>query len=164
MPYENVQIGGLKVPVLSWTGHDFKYDEQNMIRNVSRLPCVFKHVSIMADGHLGSGSMVGSVIATKDAVCPSFVGVDIGCGMMALKTQFKSGKLDRKLPKLFEAIEKNIPVGFNEYGMSDTETRDWNGFARFNQLHSGVQDRKVKAMNQLGTLGGGKLPRTVVMQ
>jgi tRNA-splicing ligase RtcB len=155
MPYKEVQIGGLGVPVLSWTGHEFSWEEQNMLRNVSKLPCVYKHVSLMADGHLGSGSMVGSVIATKDAVIPATVGVDIGCGMMAVKTQFKSGKLDRKLPKLFEQIEKNIPVGFNEYGMDDTETRNWSGFDRFNQLHEGVQDRKAKAMNQLGTLGGG---------
>ena len=68
-----------------------------MLRNVSRLPCLYKHVALMPDAHLGKGSMVGSVIATKDAVIPATVGVDIGCGMMAVKTPFKSGILDRKL-------------------------------------------------------------------
>jgi tRNA-splicing ligase RtcB len=155
MPFEELKIGGLKVPVLSWAGQDFSYEEQNMARNVSKLPCVFKHIALMPDMHLGKGSLVGSVIATKDAVIPATVGVDIGCGMMALKTQFKEGKLDRKLEKLFAGIEENIPVGFSEYGMDDLERRDWDGFALFDQLHAGVQDRKVKAMNQMGTLGGG---------
>src|SRR6185369_16986334 len=63
----------------------FSIEEQNMVRNVSRLPCLFKHVALMPDAHLGKGSMVGSVVATKEAVIPATVGVDIGCGMMAVK-------------------------------------------------------------------------------
>jgi len=62
--------------------HEFSIEEQSMLRNVSRLPCLFKHVALMPDAHLGKGSMVGSVIATKEAVIPATVGVDIGCGMM----------------------------------------------------------------------------------
>ena len=59
-----------------------------MLRNVARLPCLFKHAALISDAHLGIGSMVGSV---KEAVIPATVGVDIGCGMMAVKTPFKSG-------------------------------------------------------------------------
>src|SRR5262245_26652207 len=126
-----------------------------MLRDVSRLPCLFKHVALMPDAHLGKGSMVGSVIATKDAVIPATVGVDIGCGMMAVKTPFKSGILDGKLKELRLVIEEAIPVGFHDYRDPVTESDDWNGWGRFAELHKGVQDRKAKAMKQLGTLGGG---------
>jgi tRNA-splicing ligase RtcB len=126
-----------------------------MLRNVSRLPCLFKHVALMPDAHLGKGSMVGSVIATKSAVIPATVGVDIGCGMMAVKTPFKSGILDGKLKELRLKIEEAIPVGFNAYGESVDESSNWDGWKDFNELHIGVHDRKAKAMRQLGTLGGG---------
>src|SRR5881409_3199000 len=97
MPYNKLNISGGTTDVLSWVTHSLSSDEMDMLRNVSRLPCLFKHVALMPDAHLGKGSMVGSVIATKDAVIPATVGVDIGCGMMAVKTPFKSGILDRKL-------------------------------------------------------------------
>ena len=100
MPYEKLQIGGAQHDVLSWANHQFSIEEQSMLRNVSRLPCLFKHVALMPDAHLGKGSMVGSVVATKEAVIPATVGVDIGCGMMAVKTPFKSGILDGKLKEL----------------------------------------------------------------
>jgi len=83
MPYEKLQLGGAQKEILSWANHEFSIDEQSMLRNVSRLPCLFKHVALMPDAHLGKGSMVGSVVATKEAVIPATVGVDIGCGMMA---------------------------------------------------------------------------------
>jgi tRNA-splicing ligase RtcB len=99
--------------------------------------------------------MVGSVIATKDAVIPATVGVDIGCGMMSVKTPFKSGVLDGKLKDLRLAIEEAIPVGFNAYKESVDESSDWDGWKDFSDLHRGVHDRQAKAMKQLGTLGGG---------
>jgi tRNA-splicing ligase RtcB len=99
--------------------------------------------------------MVGSVIATKDAVIPATVGVDIGCGMMAVKTPFKSGILDRKRPEFRHEIERAIPVGFNDYKEPVDESNEWDGWSEFDRLHKGVQDRKRKAMKQLGTLGGG---------
>ncbi|HEY0459223.1 MAG TPA: RtcB family protein [Pyrinomonadaceae bacterium] len=79
MPYNKLNISGAKADVLAWVHHDLSLDEQNMLRNVSRLPCLYKHVALMPDAHLGIGSMVGSVVATKDAVIPATVGVDIGC-------------------------------------------------------------------------------------
>jgi tRNA-splicing ligase RtcB len=126
-----------------------------MLRNVSRLPCLFKHVALMPDAHLGKGSMVGSVVATKEAVIPATVGVDIGCGMMAVKTPFKSVILEGKLKELRLAIEEAIPVGFSAYQESVDESLSWEGWHDFNELHKGVHDRKKKAMTQLGTLGGG---------
>ena len=155
MPYEKLVIGGAHSEVLSWPNHEFSFEEQSMLRNVSRLPCLFKHVALMPDAHLGKGSMVGSVVATKEAVIPATVGVDIGCGMMAVKTPFKSGILDGKLKELRLAIEEAIPVGFHDYRDPVTESDDWRGWENFAELHKGVQDRKAKAMKQLGTLGGG---------
>ena len=79
MPYNKLNISGAKADVFAWVNHDLSLDEQNMLRNVSRLPCLYKHVALMPDAHLGIGSMVGSVVATKEAVIPATVGVDIGC-------------------------------------------------------------------------------------
>jgi len=155
MPYNKLNISGAQADVLSWVSHGLTLDEENMLRNVSRLPCIYKHVALMPDAHLGKGSMVGSVIATKDAVIPATVGVDIGCGMMAVKTPFKSGILDRKRPEFRHEIERAIPVGFNDYKEPTDESNEWAGWAEFDQLHQGVQERKRKAMKQLGTLGGG---------
>ena len=155
MPYEKLPIGGARADVLSWAGHAFSIEEQAMLRNVSRLPCLFKHVALMPDAHLGKGSMVGSVVATKEAVIPATVGVDIGCGMMAVKTPFRSGILDGKLKDLRLKIEEEIPVGFNAYKESVDEASNWDGWKNFGELHRGVLDRKQKAMSQLGTLGGG---------
>ena len=155
MPYEKLQIGGAEHEILSWANHQFSLEEQSMLRNVSRLPCLFKHVALMPDAHLGKGSMVGSVVATKEAVIPATVGVDIGCGMMAVKTPFKSGILDGKLKELRLKIEEAIPTGFAQYNESVDESSYWEGWNQFDELHAGVRDRKAKAMRQLGTLGGG---------
>jgi tRNA-splicing ligase RtcB len=155
MTYNRLKISGAKLDVLSWVTHGLSFEEENMLRNVSRLPCLYKHVALMPDAHLGKGSMVGSVIATKDAVIPATVGVDIGCGMMAVKTPFKSGILDRKMAEFRHEIERAIPTGFNAYKESVDEASYWEGWDAFDELHKGVQDRKRKAMVQLGTLGGG---------
>src|SRR6201988_472533 len=155
MPYEKLQLGGAQKDILSWANHEFSIEEQSMLRSVSRLPCLFKHVALMPDAHLGKGSMVGSVVATKEAVIPATVGVDIGCGMMAVKTPFKSGILDGKLKDLRLAIEEAIPVGFNAHKESVDESSYWEGWTEFSNLHERVRDRKAKAVKQLGTLGGG---------
>src|SRR5215831_449568 len=155
MPYEKLPIAGAQHEIFSWANHEFSIEEQAMLRNVSRLPFLFKHVALMPDAHLGIGSMVGSVIATKEAVIPATVGVDIGCGMMAVKAPFKSDILEGKLKELRLAIEKAIPVGFNDYRDPVTESDHWNGWEDFAELHKGVHDRKAKAMKELGTLGGG---------
>jgi tRNA-splicing ligase RtcB len=155
MPHNKLNISGANADILSWVNHSLSTDEHNMLRNVSRLPCLYKHVALMPDAHLGIGSMVGSVIATKDAVIPATVGVDIGCGMAAIKTPFKSSILEGKLKDLRHQIERTIPVGFNEHKAPVEESLAWEGWKTFDKLHRGVQHRKDKAMKQLGTLGGG---------
>jgi tRNA-splicing ligase RtcB len=155
MSYKRLNIFGAQAEILSWVSHELSEEEKAMLRNVSRLPCVFKHIALMPDAHLGIGSMVGSVIATKKAVIPAAVGVDIGCGMAAVKTPFKSVVLEGKLKKLREGIENVIPVGFDEHKRPQKEAEEWEGWKDFKKLHKGVQDRLDKAMKQLGTLGGG---------
>jgi tRNA-splicing ligase RtcB len=155
MPYNRLNINGARAEVLSWANHDLSGDEHAMLRNVSQLPILFKHVALMPDAHLGIGSMVGSVIATKEAVIPATVGVDIGCGMMAVKTPFRSWVLDRKLKDLRNEIERAIPVGFKENRDANLEAASWEGWAEFPALHEKVQERFSKARKQLGTLGGG---------
>jgi len=78
MPYEKLEIS-TNSPVLSWANHELSSEEIKMAKNVASLPFIFQHVALMPDVHLGKGALVGSVIATKDAIIPAAVGVDIGC-------------------------------------------------------------------------------------
>lgn len=78
MPYEQLQISTPSA-VLSWANHALGSEETKMAKNVASLPFVFKHVALMPDVHLGKGALVGSVIATKEAIMPAAVGVDVGC-------------------------------------------------------------------------------------
>ncbi|MBF0353583.1 MAG: RtcB family protein [SAR324 cluster bacterium] len=142
--------------IVSWANsHDLHEEEQRMLFNMAQLPCVFKHIALMPDAHLGKGAMVGSVIATRDAIIPAAVGVDIGCGMMARKLDLKASALEGKLRDLRLSIEARIPVGFEENDRVDKEVENWNGWKRFKELHKGVQEKSKKSMKQLGSLGGG---------
>ncbi|PSF35141.1 RNA-splicing ligase RtcB [Aphanothece hegewaldii CCALA 016] len=142
-------------PILSWAGHDLAPKETQMAKNVASLPFVYKHVALMPDVHLGKGALVGSVIATKDAVIPAAVGVDVGCGMAALKMPFHGDQLERKLKKIRLEIEEAIPVGFDENKEIEKNVTNWLGWQHFKDLHKGVQNLDKKAIKQLGSLGGG---------
>lgn len=161
MPYQTLAEISAKtssknlVPVLSWANHNLGSEEMKMARNVAGLPFIYKHVALMPDVHLGKGALVGSVIATQKAIIPAAVGVDIGCGMAAMKLPFRAEKLDGKLKKIRLDIEAAIPVGFNENKEADRMAQNWQGWREFTDLHSGVQDQEGKAMRQLGSLGGG---------
>jgi tRNA-splicing ligase RtcB (3'-phosphate/5'-hydroxy nucleic acid ligase) len=84
---------------------------KQQLQNIAELPFVFHHVAVMPDCHLGKGATVGSVIATKGAVIPAAVGVDVGCGMVAVKTRFFAEDLPDNLDKLRSGIERRIPLG-----------------------------------------------------
>lgn len=154
MPYEHLELSTVK-PVLSWANHELGTQEAKMAKNVASLPFVFKHVALMPDVHLGKGALVGSVIATKDAVIPAAVGVDIGCGMAALKMPFKADRLEGKLKNIRKDIEAVIPVGFNENKEIEKAVTNWQRWSDFKELHSGVHHLENKALKQLGSLGGG---------
>lgn len=154
MPYNKVPFQ-TQAPVLSWANHDLGSNEIKMAKNVASLPFVFKHVALMPDVHLGKGALVGSVVATKDAIIPAAVGVDIGCGMCAVKTPFTATQLEGKLKKIRQDIEAEIPTGFNQNKTVDKSVTNWQDWRSFKDLHKGVQDLETKAMRQMGSLGGG---------
>lgn len=154
MPYEQLNFSA-RSPVLSWANHELGSQETAMAKNVASLPFVYKHVALMPDVHLGKGALVGSVIATKDAIIPAAVGVDIGCGMCAIQTSFTADQLDGKLKKIRLDIEAEIPVGFNENKEIEKPVYNWQGWNHFKELHSGVKHLENKALKQMGSLGGG---------
>ena len=154
MPYEKLDLPTNK-PVLSWANHELSSQESKMAQNVASLPFVYKHVSLMPDVHLGKGALVGSVIATKDAVIPAAVGVDVGCGMAALKMPFTQTQLEGKLKKIRSDIESAIPVGFHQNKEIEKTVTNWQGWQDFKELHSGVRRLEDKALKQMGSLGGG---------
>jgi tRNA-splicing ligase RtcB (3'-phosphate/5'-hydroxy nucleic acid ligase) len=154
MPYEKLEVNA-QADVLSWANHDLSNDESKMAKNVASLPFIFKHVALMPDVHLGKGALVGSVVATKGAIIPAAIGVDIGCGMAAVKTPFTGDQLEGKLKKIRQDIEAIIPVGFNENKEADKMVRNWQGWKDFKSLHKGVGNQFTKAERQMGSLGGG---------
>ncbi|MBC6419257.1 MAG: RtcB family protein [Prochloron sp. SP5CPC1] len=154
MPCEQLKLS-TPAPVLSWANHALGHEETKMAKNVASLPFVFKHVALMPDVHLGKGALVGSVIATKDAIMPAAVGVDIGCGMCAIKTPFQASQLEGKLKQIRQDVETAIPVGFEANKEVEKAVSNWQGWGDFKELHSGVQRLESKAMKQVGSLGGG---------
>jgi tRNA-splicing ligase RtcB (3'-phosphate/5'-hydroxy nucleic acid ligase) len=154
MSYEPLKLS-TPTPVLSWANHELGSQEMAMAKNVASLPFVYKHVALMPDVHLGKGALVGSVIATKEAIIPAAVGVDIGCGMCAIQTPFTAEQLEGKLKKIRLDIEAEIPVGFNENKEIEKTVYNWQGWSDFKELHSGVKHLENKALKQMGSLGGG---------
>jgi tRNA-splicing ligase RtcB len=155
---------GQLVQVKLWANlHEVDSMALDQLSNVAKLPWVFHHVAVMPDVHAGKGCTVGSVIAMKDAVSPAAVGVDIGCGMGAIRTSLTAKDLPDNLDALRSAIEDAIPVGFNSHdeaafkgGMPEAIRRAGTAlFDKFEDLHEGVQDRFGTAKKQVGTLGGG---------
>ena len=148
------RIRGDKVDVLAWAEPaQIESVALDQLRNIAKLPWVFHHVAAMPDVHFGKGATVGSVIAMKGAVSPAAVGVDIGCGMAAVRTSLAASDLPDSLGGLRSEIERAIPVGFEQHRrpvQSDPELwRDFQG------LTPAVRDLESKARHQLGTLGGG---------
>lgn len=119
----------------------------------SRLPVVFGHVALMPDAHVGIGATVGSVIATKEAIIPAAVGVDIGCGMAALRTTLLAADLPSDLSHLLRAVAAAIPAGV---GMAH-ESGDIAEVYRYaGRPATELTDKQEKTMtNQWGTLGSG---------
>jgi tRNA-splicing ligase RtcB len=148
-------ISDTKRPIKVWAS-DLEPEAEQQARNLASMPFIHSHVALMPDAHAGKGSTVGSVIATNGAIIPAAVGVDIGCGMCAVKLPFKVDRLggEEKLRELRHSIERSVPVGFNAHKEMD-ERR----LTAFKALGSNsLTDDNVefpKAAYQLGSLGGG---------
>src|SRR3954469_14830567 len=150
------RIKGDKVDVLAWADPtEIESVALDQLRNIASLPWVFHHVAAMADVHYGKGATVGSVIAMKDAVSPAAVGVDIGCGMAAVRTSLTSHDLPDSLHGLRSEIERAIPVGFESHKRPLDRRQDRKLWEEFDELTPAVKDLLGKARGQLGTLGGG---------
>lgn len=155
---------GIDIPVKSWC-RDLEDGALKQAMNLARHPMVVEHVALMPDAHVGYGMPIGGVIGTSGAIIPNAVGVDIGCGMGALRTNLQAESLnDRKILRaICEEIKVRVPVG---EGHARRSPQDWDGFSQWADnlptkdgsavypawFSKGRAD--LDACN-LGTLGGG---------
>ncbi|MEV4947578.1 RtcB family protein [Streptomyces sp. NPDC053755] len=158
-----VEVPGAQVPIRMWADPStVEGGAMQQLRNVATLPWI-KGLAVMPDVHYGKGATVGSVIAMQGAVCPAAVGVDIGCGMSAVRTSLTANDLPGDLSRLRSKIEQAIPVG---RGMHPDEvdpkrlyqfpTSGWDDFwSRFDGIADSVKFRRERAALQMGTLGSG---------
>src|SRR5437867_598574 len=146
----------LSEKIVTWLDPDtIEPAARQQLFNIAEMPFVFKHLAVMPDCHVGKGATVGSVIATKGAIIPAAVGVDIGCGMIAVQTKFFAKDLPDNLAATRTGIERRIPLG------AGAKNRELKGSAkrRFAYLN-----RKIPSNYDpigpgwpmaLGTLGSG---------
>ena len=153
--------------VKAWTeGVPLDPKTLGQVANTVTLPFIFKHVALMPDAHLGIGATVGSVVATKGAIIPAAVGVDIGCGMMAVKIDLDANDLPN-LSELRGVIEDTVPVGQGQHRDAfGNLSKAWGVLSNlyYNDIvianperfqGKDQNDLADKAFLQLGTLGGG---------
>jgi tRNA-splicing ligase RtcB len=166
--YEELTAEG-RAPIKAWVrGVPLDEGARRQLENTARLPFVYKWIAAMPDVHWGLGATVGSVVATKGAVVPAAVGVDIGCGMAALRTTLTASDLPDDLRPVREAIERAVPVGFTA-GRGRADRGSWHdvparvedawaplaeGYARLVDRHPVLRREKAPS-RQLGTLGSG---------
>ncbi|GGB99163.1 RNA-splicing ligase RtcB [Marinobacterium zhoushanense] len=162
-----MQDGG--VPIKSWTvGVPFEAEAREQLKNISRMPFIHRWVAAMPDVHLGKGATIGSVVPTLGAVIPAAVGVDIGCGMMAVRTSITAAQLPDNLAAVRSAIERAVPHGRSArarggrdkgawYDLPDDVMRAWAPLsAQFDLLKDKHPVLKnTNNINHLGTLGTG---------
>ena len=143
-----------RVPVKCWaTNLEDGALEQSS--NLAKMPCVFHHVALMPDSHVGFGMPIGGVLALKNAVCVNAVGVDIGCGMIAVHTSFPFRLLeDMKVRRNWQTrVKKFIPVG---EGNSHADKQEWDGFDSYDADDGSLSRWPLELdRRNLGTLGGG---------
>lgn len=147
-------ISDTPVPVKVWAS-DLEPEAEQQVRNLATLPFIFRQVAVMPDAHAGKGSTVGTVIATKGAIIPAAVGVDIGCGMCAVKLPFGIDRIDR-LAELRHSIERAVPVGHE--GNRTISPRVAAFFEKAGLPRAKQYDQALKlgkAVSQCGSLGGG---------
>lgn len=139
-------------PVKVWAT-DLEEEAETQVRNLSTLPFIHSHVSVMPDAHAGKGSTIGTVIATRGAIIPATLGVDLGCGIKAVLTPFTASQLNN-LDKLRHQIERSVPTG--RYGNKIiTDNATW-CFSMCGELSETTRPYDLtRAREQMGSLGGG---------
>ena len=160
-----IQEGG--TPIRLWTqGVPVEDQARAQLINTSKMPFIYKWMAVMPDVHLGMGATIGSVIPTKEAIIPAAVGVDIGCGMMAVQTTLNANDLPDNLRGLRIELEKAIPHGRTPKGRrdkgswtnpDDTVLKGWGTLADdFNYLcQKHPRLKNTNNLKHLGTLGTG---------
>ncbi len=147
-------------PLRVW-GETLESQAEQQLRNVAKLPILFHHVAVMPDVHFGIGATIGTVLASRDAVVPAAVGVDIGCGLSAVRLPFGRGWFgaDDRLGRLRKSIEREIPLGFNQYRPPrvSSEAKAWAAAHLSAATVRAPLSRSLleKAFLHLGSLGGG---------
>ena len=161
MPIKRIITKG-KVPVKIYTD-DIEPSAYQQLSDIAQLPIIHSHVAAMPDVHAGIGATVGSVIPTRGAIIPAAVGVDIGCGMNAVRLSINAAKLPDNLRAVRSAIEAAVPVGFmihkSDKAKRSTVTALQPGLNRILEGHRKIANLQKKPyqtwVRQLGTLGGG---------
>jgi len=164
----NVYVQDKGVPVKAWTkGVPVEDQARQQLLNAAQMPFVFQWIAAMPDVHWGIGATVGSVIPTKGAIIPAAVGVDIGCGMMAVETCLNASHLPDNLKPLRDAIELAVPHGRTNHGgagdrgaWGDIPTRPLEVWGRMKPAYDAILAKHPKLdrgnhSNHLGTLGTG---------
>lgn len=141
-------------PVKIWTDY-VEASAMVQIENLARLPFMYHHLAVMPDVHTGMGMPIGGVLACVDAVIPNAVGVDIGCGMCAVKTSIKTADIDylefRK--RVLSKVREIIPLGMSHHKQPQDESLMPTGYDV--DLMWVVKEQYQSALRQVGTLGGG---------
>lgn len=144
-----------KIPIKLWLGEVESGALDQMI-NLSNLPFAYHHVAGMPDMHQGYGMPIGGVMASDGYIVPNAVGVDIGCGMIALRTSLFSGSLNKDiLKKIMEDIRKLVPLGFKHCKVANPHKMPEMNIYPPNKKISIIEQEWDAATYQLGTLGGG---------
>lgn len=146
-------------PIKIWT-EDIEVEALTQLKNLARLPFIASNgVACMPDVHAGIGSTVGTVIATDKAIIPAAVGVDIGCGMNAVRLSLKAPDLPESLKTIRDQIERDVPLGAGGAHDHTTDTGAMSAAqerAVVDAVFGGNRDKfQAKAGNQMGTLGSG---------
>ena len=141
-------------PVKIWTDN-VEESAMRQIENLTTLPFLFHHLAIMPDVHAGMGMPIGGVLACKDAVIPNAVGVDIGCGMCAVKTSWKLENITPEVlrKKIMRGIRKRIPLGMDHHKEPQDEAYLPTGHDIDKTVI--VKQRQISITKEVGTLGGG---------
>ncbi len=138
-----------QIPIKLWL-EDIEDGALDQAKHLANLPFVFKHISLMPDTHQGYGMPIGGVMATKNVIIPNAVGVDIGCGMCAVKTSLIEIDTDT-LKKIMSEIRKVIPVGFSHHKKRQSDIL----MPNIDNSYEIVSQQYESALKQIGTLGGG---------
>lgn len=145
---------GLIIPIKSWCAK-VEPEALKQAMNLARHPALLKHVALMPDCHVGYGMPIGGVIAADNALIPNAVGVDIGCGMIAVETNLRAERFASMSERraLMDRIKNRIPLG---EGRSHNEDQEWDGFEKYLDTRTGAKDWPSRLdRRNLGTLGGG---------